>query len=131
MPEPPRSLDDVRLPLYADILQGICLAVPTGQKSWLQQCSPHKPAQRWGQPCRPRSLLAKVPVVKEELLSCLDGSLGEDANAVVSVHHHNCNQRCNIRDVQPQLGLELSQHHVLPGLAGQGDPTFRIAVGVH
>lgn len=52
---------------------------------------------------------AKVPVVKEELLSCLDGSLGEDTDPVVSVHHHDCNQRCNIRGVQPQLGPELSQ----------------------
>lgn len=50
------SLDDIGLPLYANILQGICLA---------------------------------VPVIKEELLSCLDGPLGKDSYPVVSIHHHN------------------------------------------
>lgn len=30
-----------------------------------------------------------VPVVKEQFLSGLDGSLGEDADAMVSVHHHD------------------------------------------
>lgn len=32
-----------------------------------------------------------LPVVKEKLLSLQDSSLGEDSDAVVSVHHHHCN----------------------------------------
>lgn len=92
----------------------------------------------WGQPCSPRSLLAKVPVVKEELLSCLDGSLGEDTNAVVSVHHDNCNQRHNTRDKTsemcssqpgPWAGALAAPCPAWPSWAGV--LTFRIAVGVH
>lgn len=68
--------------------------------------APHKRVHsKQGQPCTPipSRPLPEVPVIKEKLLSCLDGPLGKDPYPVVSVHHHNCNQRDNIRDMQLQL----------------------------
>lgn len=92
--------------------------------------------QRVGSTLQPKVPLAKVPVVKEELLSCLDGSLGKDTNPVVSVHHHDCNQRYNTRDTTSEMcspSLGQSSHSIMPCLAqlGRGDLTFRIAIGVH
>lgn len=56
---PTQSLDDICLPLYADILQGICLAVPTRQES--HSCcndlprSPQTCAQKAGTTLHPSS----------------------------------------------------------------------------
>lgn len=106
---PAWSLDDVRLPLYANVLQGICLAVPAREEHhgcWNDLLSsPQMSAQAVGSALHPRPswLLPAVPVVEEELLSRLDGPLGKDPYPVVSVHHHHCNQKDSIRDVQLQL----------------------------
>ena len=32
------------------------------------------------------------PVIEEKLLPLLDGSLGKNPNAVVSIHHDNCKE---------------------------------------
>lgn len=34
-----------------------------------------------------------IPVIKEKLLARLNGSLGEDPNAVVTIDHHDCRDR--------------------------------------
>lgn len=34
-----------------------------------------------------------IPVIKEKLLARLNGSLGEDPNAVVAIDHHDCRDR--------------------------------------
>lgn len=89
----------------------------------------HKPAQRVGSTLQLKVPLAKVPVVKEELLSCLDGSLGKDTNPMVSVHHHNCNKRHNTRDTTSEMcspSLGQSSHSIMSCLAqlGRGTSPF-------
>lgn len=140
MPEPPRSLDDVRLPLYADILQGICLAVPTGQEAKaaaMTSHAPHKPAQRVGSALQPKVPAGqstcsqrRAPLLPGWLSwqRYQSGGLRSPSQLQPEMIQH---QRYNTRDVQPRPGPELLQHHVLPGPAGQGDLTFRIAIGVH
>lgn len=78
-----------------------------------------------GQPCTPVPiwLLPEVPVIKEKLLSRLDGPLGKDPYPVVSIHHHNCNQRDIIRDVQLQLKPGLTAF--LPCLPSCHSPGLR------
>lgn len=87
-------LEDVSLPLDAHILEGVSLAVP-GRRggaghtlaSW---CGTQCPCAESAHPSLGRPPQGLSPVVKEELLTGLDGPLGEDADAVVSVHHDHC-----------------------------------------
>lgn len=63
------------------------------------------------------------PVVEEELLSSLDGPLGEDPDAVVAVHHHHCTAE--------QQGSTVVRISEPTGSVEKSSPlTFCIAVGV-
>lgn len=62
------------------------------------------------------------PVVEEELLSGLDGSLGKDPDPVIAVHHHHCREEKQSYHREAGSSRKLPQ----PGLC-----TFCIAVRVH
>lgn len=85
----------------------------------MTSCAPHKRVHRkQGQPCTPASSqpLPKVPVIKEKLLSRLDGPLGKDPYPVVSIHHHDCNQRDYVRErAAPAQAMRSRSTFALPG----------------
>lgn len=62
------------------------------------------------------------PVVEEELLSGLDGSLGKDSDPVIAVHHHHCREQKQSYHREAETSRKLTR----PDLC-----TFCIAVRVH
>lgn len=74
-----------------------------------------------------------LPVVKEELLSLQDSSFGKDSNAVVSVHHYDCNsskQNLSQNNTASYCERQKSDElYLLP--FHNGCPTFCVAVGIN
>lgn len=73
---------DLHLTLNPNVLQGVSLTVPVTHT--------HTVSQMWLVLCVFDAQTGLRPVVEEQLLSRLNGSLGKDSYPVISVHHHHC-----------------------------------------
>ena len=71
------------------------------------------------------------PVVKKQLFTSLDGSLGKNPYPVIAVNHHHCRERAGVSDSGPGGLLTVHVTRVNPDHSGQpaaapppGTPTY-------